>query len=94
MKAVIKCTQCNKEKCIDSYGMSWQLHKKICDYCKNYNRITPAEIKAANGTDKEVKCLKCGEKFLGRINVRICQACKSYHDYSTDKFVQYFMLGL
>lgn len=94
MKAIIKCSQCDKEKDADAYTSSWQYKKKVCNYCKNYKKINPAEIIVANGKDKKVNCLKCGQGFTGRTNVRICLECKTYSDYNTDQFIQWYMLGV
>ena len=93
MKAKVKCSQCNKIKLADAYTCSWQLSKKVCNYCKNYSKVTLAEVLSINGKDKKVDCLRCGVKFMGRTNNKICSDCKVAKDYSTDQFIQWVNVG-
>ena len=46
-----------------------------------YGAISKEKKRFDKEKGRRVACLKCDKVFLGRINVRICDACKKKEDY-------------
>ena len=86
----IDCDGCGKSKTKENFTLAWQKKNATCNYCRDFRyfdyRFNVHEVEVR---DKEVKCLRCDNTFLGRNNVRICNPCKGIDNYKHDSYFTY-----
>ena len=73
------CKGCDKVKPAKSFNKDTVSEKDFCYTCRNKMNGNGAYsgINAPKYAHKEVSCLRCGRKFKGGVNIRICGNCKS-----------------